>query len=140
MTIITETVGGFVNLVVTGAMTIAGAVGVRRVLGRSGDGGTWAPRLLVGFGVALIAAGIFRADSANGFPPGAPSGTSNHLTWPATLHVVSGSIGFGCLIALCFVFARLADRRGGRPLPGDQARGVGTLPDVWVSADCSHIR
>lgn len=104
-----------VNLVLTGAMTIAGAIGVRRALGRPADAGTWAPRLLVGYGVALMAAGIFRADPADGFPSGAPSGASSHLSWHATLHVVSGSIGFGCLIAVCFVFARRYarhDRRG----------------------------
>ena len=101
-----------VNLILTGAMTIAGAVGVRRALGRSADAGLWAPRLLAGYGVALIAAGTFRADPADGFPPGAPSAASSQLSWHATLHVLSGSIGFGCLIAVCFVFARRYARRG----------------------------
>ena len=101
-----------VNLVMTGAMTIAGAIGVRRALGRSADAGVWAPRLLVGYGIALIAAGIFRADPADGFPPGSPSGVSNQFSWHATLHILSGSIGFGCLIALCFVFARRYARLG----------------------------
>jgi hypothetical protein len=101
-----------VNLVMTGAMTIAGAIGVRRALGRSADAGVWAPRLLVVYGVALISAGIFRADPADGFPPGSPSGPSTQLSWHATLHILSGSIGFGCLIALCFVFARRYARLG----------------------------
>jgi Protein of unknown function (DUF998) len=101
-----------VNLVTTGAMTIAGAVGVRRALGRSADAGVWAPRLLVGYGIALIAAGIFRADPSYGFPPGSPTGASSQLSWHATLHILSGSIGFGCLIALCFVFARRYGRLG----------------------------
>jgi hypothetical protein len=101
-----------VNLVMTGAMTIAGAIGVRRALGRSADAGVWAPRLLVGYGVALIAAGIFRADPADGFPPGAPSGVSSQISWHAMLHILSGSIGFGCLIAVCFVFARRYARLG----------------------------
>ena len=115
-----------VNLVLTGAMTIAGAVGVRRALGCSADAGTWAPRLLVGYGIALIAAGIFRADPADGFPPGAPSGSSSHLSWHATLHVVSGSIGFGCLIAVCFVFARRYARLGRRRAAG-ASRVVGVV-------------
>ena len=103
-----------VNLIATGAMTIAGAIGVRRALGRSADAGLWAPRLLVGYGAALIAAGIFRADPADGFPPGAPVGASSQISWHATLHILSGSVGFGCLIALCFVFARRYARLGRR--------------------------
>jgi hypothetical protein len=101
-----------VNLAMTGAMTIAGAIGVRRALGRYADAGVWAPRLLVGYGVALIGAGIFRADPADGFPPGSVSGASTQISLHATLHILSGSIGFGCLIALCFVFARRYARLG----------------------------
>ncbi|MGA3148496.1 MAG: DUF998 domain-containing protein [Acidimicrobiales bacterium] len=115
-----------VNLIVTGAMTIAGAIGVRRALGRSADAGLWAPRLLVGYGVALVAAGIFRADPADGFPSGPPSGPTGQLSWHATLHVLSGSIGFGCLIALCFVFARRYTRRGQHRAAG-ASRVVGVV-------------
>jgi len=64
------------------------------------------PRLLAGYGTASTAAGIFRADPANGFLPGSASGASNQPTWHATLHVVAESIGYGCLIASCFVVAR----------------------------------
>src|SRR5690242_6247763 len=49
------------NLILTRAMTVAGAIGVRRAVGRSAPGGVWAPRLLAGYGVALVGAGIFRA-------------------------------------------------------------------------------
>jgi hypothetical protein len=100
------------NLILTGAMTLAGAVGVRRAIGRSADGGTWAPRLLGAYGVALIGAGIFRADAANGFPSHAKAAVATQLSWHASLHVVFGSIGFACLIAACFVFARAYTRRG----------------------------
>jgi len=37
------------NLILTGAMTVAGAIGVRRAVGRSAHGGVWAPRLLAGY-------------------------------------------------------------------------------------------
>jgi hypothetical protein len=163
-----------VNLVVTGAITIAGAVGVRRALGRSADAGLWAPRLLVGYGIALIAAGIFRADLADGFPPGGPSGASSQLSWrkPGRLvgvdwlwlpdrpvlrvrpplrppwatsccyrltgcrHRVRHRLcrdrhwGDECgdqprIYGRCRRQLRLDDRRGGRPLSGDQARGAG---------------
>jgi Protein of unknown function (DUF998) len=115
-----------VNLIMTGAMTIAGAIGVRRALGRSADAGLWAPRLLTGYGVALIGAGFFRADPANGFPPGSSTSASNQLSWHATLHVLSGSIGFGCLIALCFVVGRSYARRG-HHRAAVASRGVGVV-------------
>jgi Protein of unknown function (DUF998) len=100
-----------VNLILTGAMTVAGAVGVRRCLGRSARGGVWAPRLLAGYGLALIGAGIFRADPANGFPPGASTGDANQVSWHGTVHLLAGSIGFACLIAVCFVIAHSYARR-----------------------------
>ena len=102
------------NLILTGAMTLAGAIGVRRAAGRSAAAGIWAPRLLAGYGLALIGAGIFHADPADGFPSGAHAGGPPPITWHGTLHLVSGSIGFGCLIAACFVIARSYARRGQR--------------------------
>src|SRR6266508_6728134 len=57
----------------TGLLTIACAVGIRRVLGR-GPGGTWGPRLVGIFGAGLVSAGVFRADATDGFPPGTPPG------------------------------------------------------------------
>jgi uncharacterized membrane protein YozB (DUF420 family) len=100
------------NLGVTGAMTIAGAVGMRRALGRDAVSGLWAPRLLAGYGSALIAAGVFTADPANGFPAGTAAVPDRHPSLHATLHIVSGSIGFACLIAVCFVVARGLSSRG----------------------------
>ena len=51
------------NFVVTGLMTVAFAIGVRRVL-PAGRGATWAPRLIATYGVGMISAGVFRADPA----------------------------------------------------------------------------
>jgi hypothetical protein len=36
----------------------------------TGQGATWAPRLLAAYGVGLVAAGVFRAGPTLGFPPG----------------------------------------------------------------------
>src|SRR5262245_41597171 len=58
-----------VNFVLVGAMTIAFAVGLARAL----PGQRWAPRLVGAYGLSLIAAGVFRADPALGFPPGTPA-------------------------------------------------------------------
>jgi hypothetical protein len=61
------------TFLVSGAMTIACAVGMRRALaGRAG--GTWGPRLIAVYGAGLMAAGLLRADPAYGFGPGAPAG------------------------------------------------------------------
>ena len=100
------------NLVLTGLMTIAGAVGARRVVPRTASGGTWAPRLLAVYGLALIGAGLFRADPANGFPAGTRSEDSSSVSWHGALHLIVGSIGFVCLIAACFVIARSYARGG----------------------------
>ena len=91
-------------LILTGLLTIAGAVGMRRVL-RGGRGGTWGPPLLGIYGLGLIGAGFFTADPALGFPPGTPA-NAHAVSWHGLLHFICGGIGFLGLIAACFVFAR----------------------------------
>jgi Protein of unknown function (DUF998) len=98
------------NFVAAGLMTVAFAVGLRR----AGAGtGTWMPRLVAVYGVSLIAAGIFRADPALGFPPGTPV-NGNTVSWHGTLHLASGSVGFLCLIAACLMAGRAFAARGAR--------------------------
>ena len=92
------------NLIVTGLLVITGAVGLRRAL-RPGAGSTWAPRLLIAYGASMVAAGIFRADPALGFPAGTPADASTS-SWHGLLHFGSGAIGFSCLAAACLVLAR----------------------------------
>lgn len=92
------------NFVVTGALLIAGAIGLRRAL-RSGPGTTWGPRMLGLYGLGLIGAGIFSADPALGFPPGTPM-DNNPISSHGLLHFVVGTIGFIGFIATCFIFAR----------------------------------
>lgn len=101
------------NFFVTGAMTIAAAVGMRRAMA-AGPGAKWGPRLVAAYGIGLLAAGVFNADPSLGFPPGTPSGRGD-VSWHGILHLVSASIGFACLIAACFVLARrfADDGRGG---------------------------
>jgi len=101
------------NFLLTGLMTVAAAVGLRRAL-LPGRGSTWAPALLAVYGASLVAAGIFRADPAQGFPVGAPE--TPQVTWHGTLHFVAGGIGFLCLIVACFVLAGRLSRDGARGL------------------------
>ncbi len=92
------------NLMLTGLLVIAGAVGMRRVL-HPGRGGTWGPVLVGVYGLGLIGAAIFIADPAFGFPPGTPA-DAHAVSWHGLLHFITAGIGFLALIAACFVLAR----------------------------------
>jgi hypothetical protein len=56
---------------------------------------------------------MFRADPTLGFPPGTPAGPGP-VSWHGMLHLVSATIGFGCLIAACVVVARRMSAEGRR--------------------------
>jgi hypothetical protein len=100
-----------VTFLVAGAMTIAAAIGVRRALPSR-----WAPRLIGLYGAGLMAAGVFRADPADGFGPGAPAGKAAHVSWHGDGHLIAASVGFIAVIAACFVVARYLSRAGHRGL------------------------
>jgi hypothetical membrane protein len=88
------------NFILTGLMTVAAAIGLRRAL-TSGRGRRWAPLLLIGYGVSLIGAGVFTADAAQGFPLGTPETTT--MSGHGMLHFMVGGLGFLCLIGACLV-------------------------------------
>lgn len=96
---------------VAGAMTIVAAAGLRRALP-----GGWAPRLLAVYGAGLMAAGVFRADPADGFGPGAPLGKAVHVSWHGDGHLIAAGIAFAAIIAACFVLGRQYSRTGHRGL------------------------
>lgn len=98
------------TFLVTGAMTIAAAVGVGRALG-PGRQSAWASGLLGVYGAGLVAAGIFRADPSDGFPPGTAPGMGE-VSWHGLAHFAAAGIGFACLVAACFVLAAWFARRG----------------------------
>lgn len=97
------------NFLVTGAMTIAAAVGVRRALG-PGKQSAWASGLLGAYGFGVFCAGIFRADPSDGFPPGTPPGMGE-VSWHGLTHFAVAAFGFFCLVGACMVmgsrFARI---------------------------------
>ncbi|WP_181773668.1 DUF998 domain-containing protein [Amycolatopsis pittospori] len=98
------------NFLVTGVLTIAGAIGLSRVL-EPGRGSFWGPRLLGLFGVSLLFAAVFKADPGNGFPAGTGPAT---LSTGGILHMAAGSVGFLSLIVATFVFASRFSREGHR--------------------------
>jgi hypothetical protein len=91
-------------------MTIAAGVGVRRALG-PGRLSAWASGLLGVFGAGLVAAGFFRADPSDGFPPGTPRGMGE-ISWHGLAHFTVAGIGFACLVAVCFVLGTWFVRNG----------------------------
>src|SRR5215469_3138866 len=74
------------TFLVAGAMTIAAAVGAHRAMASR-----WAPRLLGIYGAGLMAAGLLRADPADGFGPDAPVGKAAHISWHGYGHLMSAS-------------------------------------------------
>ncbi|MER6177934.1 DUF998 domain-containing protein [Streptosporangium sp. NPDC001681] len=121
------------NFLVSGALTIAGAIGLRRVL-HGTPGGTWAPRLILVNGIATAAAGVFVMDPGDGFPAGTPLGQTGTLSGSALMHLVAGSIAFTALIAACFVLGRHFSRAG-RPGFAAASRLSGlvfALGDIWA--------
>ncbi|OCC10151.1 DUF998 domain-containing protein [Streptomyces sp. PTY087I2] len=100
------------SFVVTGALLLAGAAGLRRAL-HGGPAGTWAPALVGVFGVSFWAAAAFPADAGAGFPAGAPEATV--MSGHGAAHMAAGMIGY---LALCAAFVVLA-----RPLAARGLRG-----------------
>lgn len=98
------------NFALTGAMIIAGAIGLRRTLAER----SWAAWLIGAYGAGLVGAAVFRADPAAGFPLGTPETTA--VSWHGTLHFMIGGLGFLCLIAACFGLAGRYARTGDRGL------------------------
>lgn len=97
------------NLVVTGLMTIAASIGLRRALS-TGPAATWSPRLLAVFGLSMIVSGFFPVDPAGGFPVGVPQATT--ISGSAMVHLLAGAIGFPCLAVSLVVLARRLSREG----------------------------
>ena len=101
------------NFVATGLLTVACAAGMRRAL-HPGRGGTWGPLLVGAFGAGLVAGGVFVADPALGFPPGAPAGSPEHASWHSVAHSIAAGVAIDLGLAACFVFARRSVALGQR--------------------------
>ncbi len=93
-----------VNFVGAGVLFLAAGIALRRTL--HGPGSVWGPRLLTVFGAALAAAGVFQMDPGFGFPPGTPAGEPAEISWHGAVHGFAFFVGFGALVAACFVFSR----------------------------------
>lgn len=106
------------SFILCGVLIVGLAGGLRWVLVAGGRGATWGPRLIAAVGLALVVAGVFVTDPAQGYPPGTPPGPSHTTTWHGALHAFAGGLIFVVLLpAACYVmaayFARVARSRGG---------------------------
>ena len=69
-----------------------------------GVGRRWLARLIGGFGVGLIAAGVFMMDPQDGFPVGTPAGPAAQMSWHGVAHSVAAAVGSTSPAAACIVF------------------------------------
>jgi Protein of unknown function (DUF998) len=119
------------NFVVTGLLFTGAAVGMRRVL-HPGRGGTWGPLLIGAVGVGMVAAGVFVADPADGFPPGTPPGRPDTLSWHSGLHFLVAGLAYLALIAASFVFAAGSPPSANGARPGTRWRPAwSSWPPGW---------
>jgi hypothetical protein len=115
------------NFVLCGALFVAFAAGMRRVL-RKRPAGTWGPLLTALFGIGSIGGGVFVADPALGFPAGAAPTGSGAATWHGTAHGFAFMVGMAALVAAFFTMARgfaaIGDRAWSRGSTGAGAAFV----------------
>lgn len=99
--------GGWIQMadfVLCGLLFIAGATAVRQVM-QAGPGHRWAPRLIAIMGVAMVVGGVFRIDPSFGYPPGAPAGKPDTLSWHGVLHAGAFTVAIMSWLAASFAFA-----------------------------------
>jgi hypothetical protein len=101
------------NFVITGALFIACAVGLKRIV-TDGVGRKWLSRLFALVGIAFILGGVFVADPAFGFPPGTPEGMPKTTSWHSIIHGFAPVIGSLAISAALFIFARRLWKQGRR--------------------------
>jgi hypothetical protein len=100
------------NFLVSGLLTIIGALGLRRAF-RGTPGGVWAPRTMLVNGIGMVLAGPFVLQGGGGFPVGDPGVPG--MTTGTVGHLVAGTVAFAAIIAACYVtghhYARAGERR-----------------------------
>lgn len=99
------------TFVLTGILYIISAIGFNRHLS-AGIGSRFVSPLFTILGIAMIAGGVFVADPSMGFPPGAPRGVPDQMSWHATLHGFAPIFGFLALIAALIILGRRFGSQG----------------------------
>lgn len=105
------------NLVLSGAMVVAAALGVTRFAKAHPDL-RWGSRCLFGYAACLIASACFAPDAMAGFPPGSPNGDGS---LGGVLHMAFGACGF-ISVAIAALFAAHWHRKQGRQVDANRSR------------------
>ncbi|MFL6046632.1 MAG: DUF998 domain-containing protein [Propionibacteriaceae bacterium] len=103
-----------VMMVVTGLLTVVGALGLSDVQRRTSSRSYAMIIGLMVYGLGLATAGLLHADPAEGFPIGTPPGPPVVVTASGIGHLVAGGIGFLGLIVACLACATRSARSGDR--------------------------
>lgn len=99
------------NFVLTGLMLIAGGIGISKTY-QTGIGRKWIPRLFILMGIGMIVGGVFPADPSLGFPPGAPEGMPEIMSWHAAIHGFAPIISSLAHAGILLILARWLYRQG----------------------------
>jgi Protein of unknown function (DUF998) len=109
--------GGWIHsalLVVSGLLTLIGALGLASAQQHTGRRSYSMTIGLAMYGLGIAAAGLLRADPAEGFPIGTPPGPPVMVTASGIGHLVAGGLGFLGLIVACLACARRSAKAGDR--------------------------
>jgi Protein of unknown function (DUF998) len=90
------------NFVVSGLLSLAFAVGLRRSP-EPGWAGRWGPWLYAGFGLGMVVGGAFPTDPSDGFPPGIPEGSGS---WHSLVHDIAAGVALDLALVSCLLLAR----------------------------------
>jgi hypothetical protein len=101
-------------MVASGLLTVLGTLGLSNLQQRAGRRSYAMIIGLTVYGLGIAAAGLLRADPADGFPIGTPAGPPVVVTVSGIGHLVAGGIGFLGLIVACLACARRSARDGDR--------------------------
>jgi hypothetical protein len=101
-------------LVVSGLLTLIGALGLASAQQRTGRRSYSMIIGLAVYGLGIATAGLLRADPAEGFPIGTPPGPPLVVTASGIGHLVAGGLGFLGLIVACLACARRSAKAGDR--------------------------
>ncbi|SDM36822.1 Protein of unknown function [Allokutzneria albata] len=86
----------------------------------------------------MVAAGVFSAGPADGFPPGTPIGPPTSMSPHGMLHLLVASVAFLALIAACLLFARRFAAAGRRGWAVFSAVTGGIFLASWISLFASQ--
>ena len=92
------------NFLVTGLLTLAFGIGVRRALQVRG-GSRWGPLLIGAIAIGFLGAGVFVTAPLNGYPPGTPDLPTERST-AGVLHDLFSALVFLGFPAACLVLGR----------------------------------